>query len=263
MKRAAVIVSFGTSVEEARQRDIAPVEAALRGCTGLPCPTAYTSPTIRKILAERGTIVPDLAGALEALAAEGVEAVAVQPTHLLYGFEYDGIQKTVEEKKGLFAALYLGRPLLGGTEDVQALAAVLAGLCPGEPGTAHIFLGHGTEHSANRVYPALQTALEHMGRPDILVGTVEGWPGCDEVRKALKARQAKAVRLAPLMLVAGDHALHDMAGEDAGSWKSRLEADGCRVDCLLRGLGSLPQVQALYAAHFGALLRAMEADNGI
>jgi len=263
MKQAAIILSFGTSVEEARQRDIAPVENALRGCTGLLCRTAYTSPTIRKILAERGTVVPDLAGALEALAAEGFEAVAVQPTHLLYGYEYDSIKNIVEEKKGLFTALHLGRPLLGSTEDVQALAGILAGLCPAELGTAHIFLGHGTEHFANMVYPALQTALEHMGRTDILVGTVEGWPGYDEVQSALKARQSQTVRLAPLMLVAGDHALHDMAGEDADSWKSRLEADGCRVECLLRGLGSLPRVQALYVAHFGELLRAMETNNGI
>lgn len=257
MKRAAVLLSFGTSVEEARQRDIAPVEEALRGCTELPCRTAYTSPTIRGIWGKRGVRIPSLAEALDALAAEGVEEAAVQPTHLLYGFEYESIRKTVEEKKGLFAALHLGRPLLGGTEDVQAMAGILAGLCPAGGGAAYIFLGHGTEHFANMAYPALQTALEHLGRADILVGTVEGWPGYGEVRKALEARRADRVRLMPLMLVAGDHARNDMAGEGPGSWRSRLERDGLQVECCLRGLGSRGPVQALYAAHFCELLEGL------
>ena len=105
---------------------------------------------------------------------------------------------------------------------------------------------HGTDHTANMVYPALQTVFHLSGRPDVLVGTVEGWPAFEDVLAQLKARNGKYVHLVPLMLVAGDHALNDMAGADTGSWKSRLEAEGFTVRATLRGLGLLPEVQTMY-----------------
>ncbi len=253
-KRGAVLLSFGTSVEEARVRDMAPVEAALRACTGVPCLTAYTSPTIRKILQARGENVPDLAGALEALLRAGVEEALVQPTHLLYGFEYDSIKKALEERRGLFKQVRLGVPLLSGTEDLRAMARVLGGLWPREEGAAAVFLGHGTEHWANMAYPALQTALGLLGREDLLIGTVEGWPGYEEVSRELSRRGVKKVRLSPLMLTAGDHARNDMAGAGEHSWRSRLEKEGYKVECRLEGLGALPPVQEMYAGHFRALL---------
>ncbi len=258
MKQAVLLLSFGTSVEEARQRDIAPVEEALRKCTGLPCRVAYTSPTIRGILAKRGETVPGLEEVLESLAADGVEEVLVQPTHLLYGFEYDSIQKTVRETENL--KIMLGKPLLSNTDDLQFIAGVLDRLCPQAPGTAAVFLGHGTEHFANMVYPALQTALRLLGREDILIGTVEGWPGYAEIRQMLAGRDVKRVCLSPLMLVAGDHAQNDMAGDEPDSWKSRLEGEGYAVEPRMAGLGSLAQVQALYTSHFQELLR--EAGHG-
>ena len=258
MKKAIILLSFGTSVEEARQRDIAPVETALRSCTKLPCITAYTSPTIRKILARRGETVPGLEEAMAQLTTEGaecVEQILVQPTHLLYGYEYDNIRRTVGEQH------LLGKPLLAGTEDIQYMAGVLDRISPKALGTVHLYLGHGTEHFANAVYPALQMALNLLGRGDILICTVEGWPGYLEVRQELAALSVKRVKLSPFMLVAGDHAVHDMAGEEPDSWKSRLELEGYAVDCHMRGLGAVPQVRALYQDHFRALLA--EAEYGL
>ena len=236
MKQALLAVSFGTSVPRARQ-DIEAVERVL--AAGAPerafC-RAYTSPTIRRILAERGEPVSGLPEALEALAAAGVEDVAVQPTHLLYGFEYDKLKADAAAFAGRFARLALGRPLAADSESLRALAACM------------VLLGHGTEHFANMVYPAMQTALRLAGGRRAYMGTVEGWPGFDEVLAQLKEDGCGQALLVPFMLVAGDHALNDMAGDGPKSWKSRLEAAGVGVRCRMRGLGALPEVQALYGA---------------
>ena len=235
MKQALLAVSFGTSVPRARQ-DIEAVERVL--AAGAPerafC-RAYTSPTIRRILAERGEPVSGLPEALEALAAAGVEDVAVQPTHLLYGFEYDKLKADAAAFAGRFARLALGRPLAADSESLRALAACMARRFGQPEGGALVLLGHGTEHFANMVYPAY-------------MGTVEGWPGFDEVLAQLKEDGCGQALLVPFMLVAGDHALNDMAGDGPKSWKSRLEAAGVGVRCRMRGLGALPEVQALYGA---------------
>lgn len=253
MKQAVVLVSFGTSVEEARRRDIAPVEQALGDCTRLPCRRAYTSPSIRRILARRGVQVQSLAEVLDVLAGEA-EEVFIQPTHLLYGNEYDGMKRIVEQKQNLFGRIHLGKPLLANAEDIQALAKIVSDLSPRREGNAYVLMGHGTEHFANMSYPAMQTAFRLIGREDILVGTVEGWPGLEEVADQLKMRSVGTVTLSPLMLVAGDHALNDMAGDGPDSWKSRLEREGLKVDCQIQGLGSLAAVRELYKAHFQELL---------
>lgn len=259
MSAAVILASFGTSVEEARARDIAPVEQALRESTKLPCRTAYTSPTIRKILARRGEIIPSLEEALDSLAGE--EEVFVQPTHLLYGCEYDGMKGIIAERRRDFSRLHFGRPLLAGTEDIQAVAGILDRFSPPGPGKAYLFLGHGTEHFANLSYPALQTAMGFLGRRDILIGTVEGWPGQEETVKQLSALEAENISLSPLMLVAGDHAINDMAGDSPDSWKSRLEREGFAVSCAMRGLGALAPMRELYVRHFRELLA--EAGHGL
>ena len=186
MKQALLAVSFGTSVPRARQ-DIEAVERVL--AAGAPerafC-RAYTSPTIRRILAERGEPVSGLPEALEALAAAGVEDVAVQPTHLLYGFEYDKLKADAAAFAGRFARLALGRPLAADSESLRALAACMARRFGQPEGGALVLLGHGTEHFANMVYPAMQTALRLAGGRRAYMGTVEGWPGFDEVLAQLR-----------------------------------------------------------------------------
>ena len=256
MKQALLVVSFGTSVPKARE-SIAAVEQAL--AAHAPCfdfYRAFTSPTIRGILAKRGEAVLSLAEALEQLAGAGYERVLVQPTHLLYGIEHDKIKETVAGFIPRFARLALGKPLVAGSGELQALAACVAECYMPKTG-ALVLLGHGTEHFANMVYPALQTALRLAGVKNAYVGTVEGWPGFDEVLSQLRADGHQAVRLTPLMLVAGDHALHDMAGGEPGSWQSRLEQEGFAVCCGLQGLGVLPGVQALYKTHLQELLHEL------
>lgn len=243
MKQAIVIISFGTSVPEARA-DIEAVERAIRAAApDCLCVRAFTSSIIRKILAKRGESVPNLTQALEQLYADGVKRVVIQPTHLLYGFEYDKLKAEAEAMASQFESLTVGRPLLADTGDILHFADGLSRTYPAQDGQAVVFMGHGTGHFANAVYPALQTALDLKGRKDMYVGTVEGWPSLEDWLDPLTHRP---VQLVPLMLVAGDHAKNDMAGSEPDSWKSRLEQAGCAVSCTLTGLGQLPWVQEMY-----------------
>lgn len=243
MEQAIVITSFGTSVPEARA-SITAVEEVLRSAApGYSCVRAFTSPTIRRILAGRGEQVPSLTEALEQLCAAGVGKVVVQPTHLLYGYEYDKLKGEADAFASRFDQVVVGRPLLADTGDIQRFADGLAQTYPLRDGEAVVLMGHGTEHFANAAYPALQTALHLKGRDNIYIGTVEGWPSLDDILDRLTEHR---VLLAPLMLVAGDHAKHDMAGDDPDSWKSRLEQAGYAVTCSFTGLGMLSWVQEMY-----------------
>ena len=256
MKQALVAVSFGTSVPAA-QKSIADVEEALASVMpGADIYTALTSPTIRRILSKRGQQVFSLEEVLEQLAPMGYDLVVVQPTHLLYGFEFDRMKAAVQSFTGRFAKLVLGKPLLSNTEDLLALAEYLKEEFPPSE-EALVLMGHGTEHFANMVYPAFQTVLRLAGFSGAYVGTVEGWPSIENVMEQLKADGKQKVLLTPMMLVAGDHACNDMAGEDPDSWKSKLEAEGFTVRCRMEGLGNLPQIQSLYCRHLKDLLETV------
>lgn len=254
MKQAVVCVSFGTSVPTGRA-DIAAVEEVLRQTVrDRVFVSAFTSGVIRRILQGRGETVYSVPEALEVLRQQGVAQVLLQPTHILWGNEYDKMRREAEPWRDRFERLDFGRPLLTDTGDLQTLAAGLSEAYPPRDGEALVLFGHGTDHAANQIYPALQTTFALAGRGDVLVATVEGWPGFDELLAQLRARDERRVHLVPLMLVAGDHALNDMAGAEPESWKSRLEAAGFSVRATLRGLGLLPQVQAMYRAHLEAAL---------
>ena len=253
MKKAVVCVSFGTSVPAGRENITAVENVLRRAAQDRMFISAFTSPTIRRILRERGETVYSPAEALEALRSRGVTEVLLQPTHILRGHEYDKLKREAAPWREKFDTLRVGRPLLSDTEDLRALAAGLSAAYPQQNGETLVLFGHGTDHAADLVYPALQTAFRLAGRTDVLVGTVEGWPAFRDVLEQLKG--GKTVHLVPLMLVAGDHALNDMAGADPDSWKSRLEAEGFAVRASLRGLGVMPAVQAMYRAHLEEELR--------
>ena len=248
--QAVVITSFGTSVPEARSSITAVEEALAAAAGGCVCVRAFTSPTIRRILKSRGEDVPGLTEALERLAADGVRRAAVQPTHLLYGYEYDKLKAEAEALSDRFETVAVGRPLLADNSGIQRFARRLSQDHPVEAGAVTVFMGHGTEHFANAVYPALQTALNLSGRTDLYIGTVEGWPGLEDILRQLEPGGPRKIRLLPLMLVAGDHAKNDMAGD----WMPRLEAAGHAVTCSFTGLGQLAWVQEMYRERLAELL---------
>lgn len=254
-QKALVCASFGTTVPTAAA-DIAGVEQALAAAApGWQLLRAYTSGMVRTALAGRGQPEDSVPEALAWAAAAGCRRVLVQPTHFLWGVEYDKLKAQALAAAPGFDWLRVGRPLLDDTRDLRALAGAIGALYPAEPGRAVVLMGHGSAHRANVVYPALQGIFELQSRPDIRVGTVEGWPGLAEVCAALARSRASRVLLVPLMLVAGDHAQNDMAGPGPHSWRSVLAGQGYRVDWVRHGLGSEKAVQDLYAAHLRGVLQ--------
>ena len=253
MKKAILAVSFGTSFPDTLEKTIAAIErdfaAAMRS---RELRRAFTSSIIiRKLKSRDGVVVDDVPTALEQLKNDGFTDVVLQPTHMMNGDEYDKLCAQAEPFAAGFERLVIGRPLLSAVEDYKAVAeAVLAELPGKREDTALVFMGHGTEHHANAAYAQLEYVFRDLGRCDVLIGTVEGYPGLEEVLRRLGEKpQIKRIILYPLMVVAGDHARNDLAGEDEDSWLSRLTGLGYEVDSNLRGLGEYPGIRNLFTAH--------------
>ncbi len=252
MKRALVIVSFGTSVEKARENITAMEEAAKRAVPDADFFRAFTSPTIRRVLDKKGETVPSLDECLRDLLREGYTDVIVQPTHFLFGIEYDKMKATVDAYRTQFKSLLFGTPLLASQRDLEWIVTYVSESYAKQDGQAVVLFGHGTHHFANMTYPALQTVFRIQGRPDVLVGTVEGWPTLDDIRAELGG--CSSVLFVPLMLVNGDHVMNDLAGTQEDSWKSILEQDGYDVYVADQGMGIEPQIQALLVTHLLELI---------
>ena len=264
MKQALLMVSFGTSYPETLEKNIAALEReAAATFPGWTVRRAFTSGMILRKLARRDGTAPDnVPAALTRLAEEGYEAVAVQPTHILNGDEYDKLRAQAAPFEGRFARFAVGAPLLTTLEDYRATAdALMASLPAPAEGEALVFMGHGTGHAANPAYCQLEYLLHDLGWKGAFFGTVEGYPTLDEVLRRLREHPGiKRVTLHPFMLVAGDHAAHDMAGKEHDSWKSRLEGAGYPVSCVLKGLGEYPALRAIFLAHARAAIETMFAD---
>ncbi len=240
-----LVVSFGTSYDKARH-SIEAVEKKIKlSFPQYSIRRAFTSGMIIKKLASRGIIIDNVQEALAAMANRGVREVIVQPTHLIEGIEYEKLLAAVKEKSGEFERIKIGRPLLATSEDIAVMAGIINCEIPREKGECLVLMGHGTEHSANSVYADVQAEFDKIAS-DVFVGTIEGYPGIEDLLKSI-AGYNKVV-IAPLMLVAGDHAINDMAGED-DSWKTILEEQGFSVRTILKGLGEYPQIQDMYAGH--------------
>lgn len=251
--QALLAVSFGTSHRDTLEKTIAAIEKAL--AAAFPERTlrrAFTSGMILRKLEREGTHIDDVPAALEKLAAEGYTDVLVQPTHIMNGDEYDKMMDLATPFEGRFEKLTFGRPLLTETGDyLDAVQALLHELPEAEEGKAILYMGHGTEHFANSCYALLEYVFHDLGRKDVVIGTVEGYPGFGEAVRRIQELGASRVELRPLMIVAGDHAKNDLAGEEEDSWKSLLEQEGYAVNCVLQGLGEFPSIQALFVKHAG------------
>ena len=251
--KALLAVSFGTSYEDTLEKNIAAIERDL--AAAFPERTlrrAFTSGMIlRRWKRERGVEIDDVPAALERLAGEGYTDILVQPTHVMNGEEYHKLADQAEGFRGRFDKLTVGVPLLTAAEDYLDLGrALMEILPPKSEERAVLYMGHGSEHQANSAYALMEYAFHDLGRNDVIVGTVEGYPNFDAAIRRLKERpQVKEVELRPLMTVAGDHAKNDLAGEEKDSWKNILEGMGYRVNCVLTGLGEYPQVRALFVEH--------------
>ncbi|MCI7804271.1 MAG: sirohydrochlorin cobaltochelatase [Oscillospiraceae bacterium] len=254
-KPVILTVSFGTSYNDSREKTIGAIEKAIADAyPDYEVRRAFTSQTVIDIIKERDGIETDnVEEAFDKLVSDGVKEVVVQPTHIMSGYEYDDLAAAVETYKDKFDKVAMGTPLLTSDEDytnlVNALTAETKEYNNGE--TAIVFMGHGTEHDANSTYTKLQDSFTSAGADSYFVGTVEATPTLDDVIAAVKAKGYKKVVLEPLMVVAGDHANNDMAGDEDGSWKTTFEAEGYEVECVLKGLGEIADVQKIYVSHVG------------
>lgn len=251
MREAILVVSFGTSYPDTLEKNIAAIEGDIgRAFPGTPLRRAFTSGMILRRWAGRGVEMDDVPAALHRLEGEGAEKVILQPTHIMNGDEYDKLTAQAAPFAGRIN-LRLGNPLLTELEDYQAVAhALQTSIAPPAEDEAVVFMGHGTEHYANPAYLQMEYLLHDLGWKRAFFGTVEGYPGTDEVMRRLAEHpQVKKVRLYPFMVVAGDHAENDMAGPEPDSWKNRMERAGYQVTPVLRGLGEYPAIRAIFADH--------------
>lgn len=262
MKKAILVVSFGTSYPDTLEKAIGATEKAIADAfPGWEVRRAFTSSIIMKKLLKRDCVqIDNVAQAMAKLEAEGFTHVAVQPTHVMHGEEYEKLLKQLEPYR-LRLSVQAGEPLLDKQEDYEAVASALLNRLPQpKENEALVLMGHGTPHFANSAYGQLeQNLMDTCDR--VYVATVEGYPTLDRVMAQLAKRpEIQKITLAPFMLVAGDHARNDMAG-DGDSWKRQLEEKGYEVTCILQGLGEYPEIRALFVRHCRKAVEALHAEG--
>jgi sirohydrochlorin cobaltochelatase len=251
--KVLLVVSFGTSFNQSRSAAIGGIEAALIAAyPDYQVCRAFTSQIIiEKLAAREDLYIDNIEQAMDRLVLDRVKEVVVQPTQVMAGFEYDDVIAAVSPYADKFESLKIGKNLLSSEEDFDAVADLLVDATAAyrADDTAIVFMGHGTQHPVNAMYAKMQSVLTDKGYNDYIIGTVKAEPSLDDVRAALQALGVKKVVLRPLMIVAGDHAKNDMAGEDEDSWKTLLTEDGYEVVTIIEGLGQVEGIQQIFVQH--------------
>ena len=258
-----LVVSFGTSYSNSRHVTIGAIEDAIREAyPDYQVRRAFTAQIIiDKLKKEENIEIDNVKQALDRAVANGVKTLVVQPTHLMNGLEYNDLKKELDKYKDKFDKIALGKPLLTSDEDFKQVIAAITNdtkeYLDGE--TAICFMGHGTEADSNKVYATLQEKLKAAGYNDYFVGTVEAKPSVDDLIAQVKeSGKYKRVILQPLMVVAGDHANNDMAGDGEDSWVSKFKAAGFEVKPVLKGLGQNYDIQKIYLEHLKAAIDSLK-----
>lgn len=268
MKKAILVVSFGTSYLEQLKNSIENVENKIRNqFKDYDVYRAFTSHMIiKKLEIVHGLIVEKPEELLERLYIEGYEEVIIQPLHIIPGEEFSYIKNIEVYFKDKFKSIKVGRPIFyyqgieGLPEDYSLFIKSIKGIIEGEE--AVVMMGHGTVHPSNAVYGALQSVLNDEGYKNVFVGTVKGYPNFTSVLNKIKKRGIKKVLLMPLMLVAGNHAINDMTSEKDNSWKSMLEAERIEVKLWSKGLGEVDEFAQLYIDRVDDLINNRYIETG-
>jgi sirohydrochlorin cobaltochelatase len=258
-KKALLVTSFGTSYANSREKTIGAVENALAGAfPEYDLKRAFTSQIVIKKIKEReGLLIDTVWQAMEKLCAKGYQEILVQPLHIIGGIEYETVLADLVSFKNKFSRLDIGCPLLGEPQDYISVVETLSHeLSQCDPDEAVLFMGHGSSHTANHAYGRLEKVFKEQGLGRVYIATVEGSPTINAIISYLKSSGIRRVTLIPLMLVAGEHAIHDMAGDGEESWKTRLEKDGFGVRVKMRGLGEYEAIHQIYIKHAHVALEA-------
>ena len=253
VKPVILTVSFGTSYNDSREKTIGAVEKAIADANpDYEVRRAFTSQIIIDKLKKRDNLeIDNVKEALDKLVKDGIKTLVVQPTHVMHGFEYDDVVAEVKKYSDKFDKLAIGEPLLSSDEDFKKAADAIVDNTKEYEGdnTCVVLMGHGTEHKANAAYAKLQNVFTANGPDNYFIGTVEAEPTVEDMVKKAKDGKYSKVVLRPLMVVAGDHANNDMAGDEDDSWKSIFAKEGFVVECVLKGMGEIPAIQQLYVSH--------------
>lgn len=260
-EKELLVASFGTSFNDSRRLTIGAIETALKEkFTDFSVRRGFTSQIIIDHVLKRDNVSIDNVGeALDRAEKNGVKTLVVQPTHLMDGFEYNDLVEEISGRADAFEKVAIGKPLLTTDDDFSRVATALCEATKeyddGE--TAIIFMGHGTEAESNQVYAKMQETITNLGYTNYFIGTVEAAPSLDDVMSAISGGNYKKVVLEPMMVVAGDHANNDMAGDEEDSWKTILTNEGYEVTCILRGLGEIPAIRDIYVEHAQAAIDSL------
>lgn len=251
MKKAIVVVSFGTSHKDTRKKTIEAIEQRIaRAYSDYQVFRAFTSKIIIKKIKEcENHTVLTVKEAMERLIDDGYTDVIIQPTHVINGIENENMLKDISVYMDKFHSLCIGKPLLSDTEDYKELVNCMVEENHVGVDEAILLMGHGTSHHGNAVYPAVDYTFRAEGYSEVYMATVEGYPTLEDAMRLMKRNTYKKVILIPFMIVAGDHAKNDMAGDEEDSWKSILEKAGYKVECKMQGLGELEVVQEMFIRH--------------
>ena len=256
-----LVLSFGTSFNDSRRLTIGAIEDQLeKSFPDYSVRRGFTANIFIDHVAKRdGEKIDDIDESLKRAVDNGVKNLVVQPTHLMNGLEYEELKGDIAQYSDAFDKIAIGQPLLSSDDDFSRVENAIVDWTKdyddGE--TAIVFMGHGTSADSNGVYQKMQDLLTKDGHTNYFVGTVEATPSLDDVMAAVKKGNYKRVVLEPLMVVAGDHANNDMAGDDKDSWKSQFEAAGYQVECLLRGLGENETIRQIYVEHAQAAIDSL------
>lgn len=248
-----MVISFGTSYNDSRRLTIGAIEGAMEEAfPDWSVRRGFTSQIIIDHVKSRdGEVIDNVGEALDRAVANGVKKLVVQPTHLMDGLEYNDVVDEVAQYADAFDQIAIGKPLLTSDEDFKTVMEVVTTETAeyDDGNTAICFMGHGTEAASNQVYGRMQDLLTEAGYEHYYVGTVEAEPSLEDVLAKVQAGEYTRVVLMPLMIVAGDHANNDMAGDEEGSWKTTFEAAGYEVVPVVRGLGEFEGIRQLLVQH--------------
>jgi len=258
-----LVVSFGTCYPESIEASIEPIEKKFSDYfrDNYIIERAFTSPKIINIIKKReGIMINNVSDALENAIKNNIKNIVIQPTHIMNGFDYEKIIEAVHEYEHKFEKISIGVPLLTDEEDFRKVskAIIKASEEYDNNKTAICFIGHGTKAASNEVYVRLQNVLNESGFENYYIGTVEETPTPKDIYFMIKDKPYNRVVLLPLMLVAGEHANNDIAGDEGYSWKSFFENSGYEVVCVKKGLGELPEIADIFIEH---AIRAIDEGN--
>jgi sirohydrochlorin cobaltochelatase len=261
MKQAIVLAAFGSRHENAVASLAHITERVRRAHPDVPVCVAYTSKTIRGHLAQAGEAVESVPDALARLLAEGTTHVVVQSLHLIPGTEFHGLLELANDlmlRDGGFSRVEVGFPLVAGEAGMDAVAeAILSETLKGRgDNDAVLFMGHGTKHDGNVYYEALHQAFQKRDQT-VHMGAMEAEPGIDAIIERFTRDGVRKAYLLPFLFSAGWHAARDMVGEDATSWKTRLEKAGIRCEAVLKGAGEYDALVDIWLAHLDDAMRRL------